>query len=459
MGGRDDSRAKVLIVDDDESMCDLLGAELASRGFAPSTESEPTRALESLEARAVDVVVTDLRMRGMNGLELCERIAVAHPEVPVVLLTAHGTLESAVAALRLRAYDFLSKPPDIDALVAVVDRAVRHRRLEREAVLPEEAGDARAPPFEGIVGTSAPMRELVQLLGRVGRVDASVMLYGESGTGKELAARALHEQSERRDWPFVALNCAAIPEKLLESELFGHVKGAFTDARASRAGLFERAKGGTVFLDEIAELPPAMQPKLLRALQERVVRPVGSDREVPIDVRVVAATNADLSGAVEAGRFRADLFYRLNVIEMRMPPLRERGSDVSLLAAHFVDQFARTAGRRVVGISPSCAAKLMAYPWPGNVRELANAIERAVALTHTAQITPEDLPESVRAHDATPRSTASEPIEDLAPLEEVERQYIRRVMAATGGNKTLAAKILGVHRRTLYRKDWKVPAE
>jgi DNA-binding NtrC family response regulator len=452
--GRDNSRAQVLIVDDDESMCDLLGAELESRGFAPSSVSEPERALESLESRVVDVVVTDLRMRGMSGLELCERIVTAHPELPVVLLTAHGTLESAVAALRLRAYDFLSKPPDIDALVAVVDRAVRHRRLDREACSPDDVGHGDSPPFEGIIGTSEPMRELVQLLGRVGPVDASVVLYGESGTGKELAARALHERSERRDRPFVALNCAAIPESLLESELFGHVKGAFTDARADRAGLFERAKGGTVFLDEITELHPTMQPKLLRALQERSVRPVGSDREVPIDVRVLAATNADMSSAVEAGRFRADLYYRLNVIEIRLPPLRERRSDISLLATHFVDLFARKMGRRVAGVSPACLARLTAYEWPGNVRELANAIERAVALTRATHIEAADLPGNVRAHRGAVPGPAAGPAEKLVPLEEVERRYIRRVLAATGGNKTLAAQILGVHRRTLYRKDW-----
>ncbi len=454
-----DPRAQVLIVDDDESMCDLLGAQLASRGFAPSSEREPERALQAIESRAFDVVVSDLRMEGMSGLELCERIVAAHPELPVVLLTAHGTLESAVAALRLRAYDFLCKPPDVDALVTVIERAVRHRRLARESLRPGEAEADDAPPFEGIIGTSPPMRELVQLLGRVGAVDASVVLFGESGTGKELAARALHERSERRARPFVALNCAAIPATLLESELFGHVKGAFTDARTDRPGLFERAKGGTVFLDEITELHPTMQPKLLRALQERAVRPVGSDREVPIDVRVIAATNTEMSGAVDAGHFRADLFYRLNVIEIRMPPLREHRSDVPLLAAHLVDRFARKMGRRVAGVSPACMAKLTAYDWPGNVRELANAVERAVALTRSKQIEVEDLPDPVRSHAAVRPEAAPEPPEDLLPLEEVERRYIRRVMAAAGGNKTLAAQILGVHRRTLYRKDWKTDGD
>ncbi|HEY3820815.1 MAG TPA: sigma-54 dependent transcriptional regulator [Polyangiaceae bacterium] len=455
MVGRDheSGRANILLVDDDESMCDFLSAHLVARGYVPTTECEPQRVLGVLESRPIDVVVSDLQMQGMSGLELCERVVAAHPQLPVVLLTGHATLETAVAALRLRAYDFLSKPADVDALVAVIDRAVRHRRLEREGPLPSEI--EVTPPFEGIIGSSAPMRELVQLLGRVGAVDASVVLYGESGTGKELAARALHERSARRGRPFVALNCAAIPGNLLESELFGHVKGAFTDARSDRPGLFERAKGGTVFLDEITELHPTMQPKLLRALQERSVRPVGSDREVPIDVRVVAATNTEMSRAVEAGRFRADLYYRLNVIEIRMPPLRERRSDVPLLAAHLVERFARKMGRRVVGVSAPCMAKLTAYDWPGNVRELANAVERAVALTRSQNIEVDDLPENVRSHTPQRPLPTFEPTEELLPLEEVERRYIRRVMAATGGNKTLAAQILGVHRRTLYRKDWK----
>jgi two-component system, NtrC family, response regulator AtoC len=446
-------RASVLVVDDDESMCELLRSEIAARGFQASFETQPECVLESLESRDVDVVVTDLKMRGMNGIELCERIVAARPDLPVVLLTAHGTLDAAVAAFRVHAHDFLTKPPDIDALIAIIERAVRNRRLEQEVRGLDEMNASHVPAFEGIIGTSPPMRELVQLLGRVAAVEASVLLCGESGTGKELAARALHERSTRREGPFVALNCAAIPESLLESELFGHAKGAFTDARTDRAGLFEQAKGGTIFLDEIGELQLSLQPKLLRVLQEHVVRRVGADREVAIDARLIAATNTDLTSAVEKRRFRADLFYRVNVIEVRVPPLRERGHDVLLLAQNFVEQLARRMGRPVVGLTASCAAKLAAYPWPGNVRELANVIERAVALTRSTRLAVEDLPRHVRDHDAARVVKVPGLTEDLVSLEEIERRYIRRVLEATGGNKTLAAQILGVHRRTLYRKD------
>jgi DNA-binding NtrC family response regulator len=446
-------RARVLIVDDDESMCELLGSELESRGFGSTIETEPERGLASLESRDVDVVITDLQMQGMNGIELCDRIVAAHPDLPVIILTAHGTIDAAVAALRVRAHDFLTKPPDIDALIATVQRAVRNRRLGEEVRVLDGGRAVAATPFEGMIGSSHPMREVIQLLGRVASVEASVLVSGESGTGKELAARALHERSARRAGPFVAVNCAAIPDTLLESELFGHARGAFTDARADRAGLFEHAKGGTIFLDEIGDLQLSLQPKLLRALQERVIRPVGADREVAVDVRLIAATNTDLSSAVEKRRFRADLFYRVNVIEVRLPPLRDRGNDVLLLAQHFVSQLAGRMGRSVVGITPPFAAKLAGYSWPGNVRELANVIERAVALTRSSRLEVEDLPPHVRSPDTTQVAPVSRSTEDLVPLEEIERRYIRRVLDATGGNKTLAAQILGVHRRTLYRKD------
>jgi two-component system, NtrC family, response regulator AtoC len=445
--------ARVLVVDDDESMCDFLAAQLTAHGFIARVETDPMRVLDTFACLDVDVLVTDLKMAVMDGLELCQRVVAARPDLPVVLLTAHGTLDMAVAALRVRAFDFLTKPPDIDALVATVERAIHNRRVEQDARMVEQRAAEVVPTFEGMIGTSAPMREVVQLLGRVASVDASVLLTGESGTGKELAARAVHERSARRGAAFVGVNCAAISPSLLESELFGHVRGAFTDARSDRSGLFEKARGGTLFLDEVAELPLPLQPKLLRALQERTVRPVGADRELPIDVRVIAATNVDLSLAVREHRFREDLFYRLDVIEIQMPALRERGKDILLLALHFVDHFARRMQRPPLGLSAACAAALSAYSWPGNVRELANVIERSVALTTASRITVDDLPEHVRVRKSPPGKGCADPHEELVSLGEIERRYIRRVLEMTRGNKTLAAQILGVNRRTLYRKD------
>jgi two-component system response regulator AtoC len=456
-GLRDRKSPRVLVVDDDESMCDLLAAELTSHGFGSSSETDPERVLDSIASLDIDVVVTDLRMGAIDGLELCQRLVAARPDLPVVLLTAHGSLDAAVAALRVHAFDFLMKPPDMNALVETIRRATHNRDSQDEIGEQDEPLIRPEPGFEGMIGTSPAMRELTQLLGRVAAVDASVLLTGESGTGKEVAARAVHERSARRASPFVAVNCAAINPSLMESELFGHVRGAFTDARSDRAGLFEQARGGTIFLDEIAELPLTLQPKLLRTLQERTVRPVGADREIAIDVRLIAATNSDLAFAVEEHRFREDLFYRLNVIEIQMSPLRERGRDILLLAVHFASQFAGKMGRSTAPITASCAAVLLAYGWPGNVRELANVIERAVALSTSSRITVEDLPEHVRMGRTARGRQGVEASADLVPLEEIERRYIRRVLEITRGNKTLAAQILGVNRRTLYRKDLKDP--
>jgi DNA-binding NtrC family response regulator len=291
-----------------------------------------------------------------------------------------------------------------------------------------------------------------ELIDRVADSDTSVLITGESGTGKEVAARALHARGRRHSGPFVAINCAAMPEALLESELFGHVRGAFTDAKTSRSGLFVKADGGTLFLDEVGELPLTLQPKLLRALQERTVRPVGGEAEVAFDARIVAATNRDLELAVEEGRFREDLYYRLNVIGLELPPLRARGNDVLLLAQRFLEHFATRSGKRVVGLSPAVAQRLLAYSWPGNVRELQNCIERAVALTAYEQLTVEDLPDRIRDYRAPNPQTQSQDVSELVSLEEMERRYIQRVLETVGGSRTLASRILGVDRKTLYRK-------
>jgi len=328
---------------------------------------------------------------------------------------------------------------------------VQHRSLREEVKrLRRLVGEAQR--FDELVGESPAIVRVRQLLDRVVDSDASVLVTGESGTGKEVVARILHRHGRRKEGPFVAVNCAAMPEQLLESELFGHARGAFTDARAARTGLFVQAHRGTLLLDEIGDLPLALQPKLLRALQERVVRPVGGNEEVPFDVHVVATTNRDLESAVEEGRFREDLFFRIDVLRVDVPPLRARGSDVLLLAHHFLRPCAERSGKPIQGISHGAAEKLLQYAWPGNVRELQNCIERAVALTGHEQILVEDLPERIRAYGRAHVVVASDDPSELVPLEVVEQRYIARVMEAVGGNKTLAARVLGLDRKTLYRK-------
>jgi DNA-binding NtrC family response regulator len=442
---------RVLIVDDDHSMCEALAAGLMRRDFEVSWVTNGNEALLLLAERDFDSVVTDLNMPGLNGLELCERIATNQPDVPVIVITAFGSLETAIGAIRVGAYDFITKPLDLEALVVALRRALQHRALGEEVRRLREMVDA-GRRLEELLGTSPAMKRLKALLGRVVPTDTSVLVTGESGTGKEVVARLLHEHGPRAHGPFVAVNCAAMPEALLESELFGHARGAFTDARAARTGLFVQADGGTLLLDEIGELPLALQPKLLRALQERRVRPVGSDKELPFDARLVATTNRDLESAVEEGRFREDLYFRVNVVTVTLPPLRARGGDVLLLAQQFLRHYADEAGKAVRGLSAAAAERLLAYVWPGNVRELQNCIERAVALTRWEELAVEDLPEKIRQYSRSHVIVAGDDPSELVPLEEVERRYIVRVMEAVGGNKTMAAKVLGVGRKTLYRK-------
>ena len=441
----------ILAVDDDEAILAWLKAKLARRGIDLVCCRTGAEALSFIESNPVDVVLTDLGMIGMDGIELCHRVVTRHPELPVVLLTAHGTVEAAQAAIRAGAFDFIVKPLHDEPLFFAIERAIRHRRLHEEVSRLRIEIDHEAK-FADILGSSPAMRRVYGLLDRVADINTTVLITGESGTGKELVARALHGRSRRRDAPFVAVNCAALPEPLLEAELFGHAKGAFTGAQSARGGLFVSASGGTVFLDEIGELPLALQPKLLRALQERRVRPVGADREVPVEARVVAATNRDLETAVDKGAFRADLFFRLNVLPIDLPPLRARGRDVLVLAQAFVKRFANELDKPVTGFDDALAHCLMAYDWPGNVRELQNAIERAVALARGAHLAAEDLPEKIqRCRVLLPRQAAGGAVE-LATLAAVERDHILRVLAAARAGKAEAARILGISRKTLYRK-------
>jgi two-component system response regulator HydG len=443
--------ARTLVVDDDQATCRVIELGLKAERHSVATANSVRRAVELAQSFEPEVVLTDLNMAQASGLELCRRFADSWPDVPVIVVTAFGTLDTAVEALRAGAYDFITKPFDIQALALVVERAHQHHRLKSE-VKRLRAAIGQAGWGDDIVGTSAPIAELRSVLERISGADTTVLITGETGTGKEVAARALHQHGKRRAGPFVAVNCTALPEALLESELFGHVRGAFTDARANRAGLFLDAHNGTLFLDEIGDMPLGVQAKLLRAIEERRVRPVGSDSEVPFDARIIAATNRDLEQAVQDGTFREDLFYRLNVVNVALPALRSRGSDILLLAQHFLAQFSSQAKPGVVGISKAAAEKLLAYPWPGNVRELRNAVQGAVALTRFDHISAEDLPERIKSFEARHVLVAGDDLEELASLEEVEKRYILKVLQAAGGNKSLAAKRLGVGRRTLYRK-------
>jgi DNA-binding NtrC family response regulator len=443
---------KVFVVDDEKEMTDLVQLGLKKRGFNVLTFGNGGEAVAALPEHDVDVVVTDLHMKGMTGLELCQRIVADRPDIPVLVLTAFGSFETAVGAIRAGAYDFVTKPVEIEALAIAIRRAAEHRALRGEIKrLREVVASTRGRG--ALVGASPAMQQVYTLVDQVSATDATVLITGESGTGKEIVAREIHNRGRRKDGPFVAINCAAVPESLLESELFGHAKGAFTDAKQSRQGLFQQANGGTLFLDEIGEMALALQPKLLRAIQERKVRPVGAESEVTIEVRLVAATNRDLEEMVEDKRFREDLYYRINVIHIPLPPLRARGGDVLLLAQHMLRQYAAVFDKKVLGLSPAAAERLMAYDWPGNVRELGNCLERAVALAHFEEIQVEDLPDKIRQQKtARTPSLSGNDVPELLTLEEVERRHVLRVLEACQGNRTDAAKILGLDRKTLYRK-------
>ena len=442
-------KTSVLVVDDDPGMRDMLAARLTTRGFRVVTCGSGAEAIEIIQRDDLEVVISDVNMKAMDGVELCKRVLEHRPQLPVILITAFGSMDLAIQAIRAGAYDFLPKPFEIDQLVLAIERGATLARLKDEV---QRLRRAVAPlGFGALIGESPKMTELYGVLGKVAESVVPVLITGESGTGKELVARAIHDAGPRKDGPFVALNCAAMPAQLLESELFGHEKGAFTDARTAKPGLFIAASGGTIFLDEIGELPLEMQPKLLRALQEHAVRPVGGTTEMAFDARVIAATNRNLETMVEERAFREDLYFRINVLQVDLPPLRSRGGDVLVLARHFLDRIAARAQKRIVGFSPEAAQKLMSYSWPGNVRELENCIERAVALASFDQLAVSDLPEKVRAFRSSQLVLSSDDATTLVTLEELEQRYVVRVLESVAGNKAAAARILGIERKTLYR--------
>jgi DNA-binding NtrC family response regulator len=442
---------RILIIDDDPSMLEMLRADLERRHYEVVTHTSPEAAIRQLADQDFSVVLSDISMRGMSGVDLCREVVALREDTPVIVMTAFASIESAVASIRAGAYDFVTKPFDPNDLALTLERALKHGALREELKrLRRAVSDLQ--PCDEMLGESLAMKKIRDVVTRVAETDATVLVTGESGTGKELVARAVHARSARASGPFVAINCAAMPESLLDSELFGHVKGAFTDARAARPGLFVKASGGTLFLDEIGEMPIGMQAKLLRALQERRVRPVGGDVEVAFDVRIAAATNRDLEEEVEQRRFREDLFYRINVVHIHMPPLRQRDNDVLLLAQTFLQRCQNGGAARVVGIKRAAAERLTAYPWPGNVRELQNCIERALALAQFDHIGIDDLPERIRNFNSSRIALESGDPLTIVPMDEIERRYINRVLEALGGNKASAARLLGMDRRTLYRK-------
>ncbi|HEV8111165.1 MAG TPA: sigma-54 dependent transcriptional regulator [Planctomycetota bacterium] len=435
---------RILAVEDDEAMRMFLEEELRDAGYDVVTATNGIAALHLFNPSTIDVVVSDVIMPGMRGDELLAELHARHRDVPVVLITAFGTIDSAVGAIKAGAYHYVAKPFHMPQLLSTLEEAMQDRRLVRRL------DELRARLDQGtqtIVTEADSMRECLDLALKAAASQSHVLLLGESGTGKELIARMIHEQSGRSERPFVPVNCSAIPESLLESHLFGHRRGAFTDAREDRAGLFQEATGGTIFLDEIGDMPLPLQAKILRVLQEREIHPLGAPMPIPVDVRVVAATHRDLDAQVAAGAFRQDLYYRLHVLVIRVPPLRERPDDVLPLAAHFLAKHGKRHGRTGCTLTPEALHLLVRHNWPGNVRELENTIERCIVLGRNEEIDASDLPDTLGAHSA-PLPEADE----KRSMAEVEREHILRVLRTTDGNKAAAARMLGLDRKTLYRK-------
>lgn len=436
----------LLVVDDDEhirEVCRSVAVETGMRVLDVSTAEE---ALELLEFSSVDILLTDLRLPGTSGLELLKRCAVTHPDVAVVMLTQYGTIDSAVQATRMGAADYVTKPFRVEELRARLEQVAHAVDLKRENRLLREQVRTR-PGFGGLIGMSPRMERVYKMIEKVGQRDHPVLILGESGTGKELVARSIHYLGPRKDKPFVPVECSSLVPTLVESELFGYTRGAFTGALQAKQGLMESANGGTLFLDEIGEMSLEMQAKLLRSLQQKEIKPVGSTERRPINVRIVAATNRDLELATKNGTFRQDLYFRLNVVQIKLPPLRERKSDIPLLVTTFLEKFLRSSDTPRE-LTEDAMRRLMAYDWPGNVRELENAIERAVALGSGPYVSVNDLPSSLHY----PTSDRAPAREEMLPLEELERRAILSTLNQTGGDKQAAARALGIGKTTLYRK-------
>jgi len=444
-------QATIVVVDDDREMANVLCDVLREAGYNALGAHSGAEALSVFKRELPDLLISDLRMSGMGGLQLQLEVKRVAPDVPLIIITAFGSIQSAVESMKVGAFDYITKPFGNDELLLAVSRALENRQLRKE--IKRLRGElAHSYGLSNIVTTDPRMLVVLDRLRQVADSGASVLITGESGTGKDLLARALHFESRRCDGPFVPINCAAVPESLIESELFGYVRGAFTDARQSKTGLFQAARGGTLFLDEIGEMPMLLQAKLLRVIEDKRVRPLGATDELPIDVRIVAATNGDLESIIAQGKFRSDLYYRLATFTLELPPLRERSQDIPLLAKHFVARACAETSKPVPELEPHAMACLMRYQWPGNVRELQNAIHSAVILCRGSKLGVDDLPPKVGDGEKTPADIAKGAQSRNLTLDEMEREYVRLVLASVAGNKTEAAAMLGIDRKTLYRK-------
>ncbi|MFO8164899.1 MAG: sigma-54-dependent transcriptional regulator [Thermodesulfobacteriota bacterium] len=446
-----ENKKTILVVDDDSAHRTMLQTLLNGWGYTIMEANDGSTAIEKVHEQAFDLILMDIRMVKVSGLKALTEIRTFNPAIPVIIMTAYSSVESAVEALKNGAYDYLTKPLDFDELRLSMERAMDHRRLREEnQLLRESLG--RHFDRRNIIGSSPAMATLLETVAQVAPSEATVLIAGESGTGKEMIAGAIHFNSPRKDGPFVKINCAAITETLLESELFGHEKGAFTGAYRTKEGRFRQAHGGSLFLDEISEMSLAMQVKVLRVLQEREIMRVGGEEVIPVDVRIIAATNKDLSQEIKAGHFREDLYYRLNVVALNMPPLRERRGDIPLLAQHFLTMFCRTNRKHIKGFTPQGMDRLLRYDWPGNVRELMNAVERGVVLSRSEYITEEELPLVLRVAPTTDKVPLKDALPPDTPLNEVERATILKTLETLGGNKSEAARHLGITRKTLHKK-------
>ncbi len=445
-----ENNTNILVVDDDEDTRELLREVLSEDGYRVNTSDSAEEAMEIGKREIFDVIISDMRLgTKLNGLDVLRAYKSVQPESEVILITAFGSMETAIEAVKAGAFDYISKPFKIDEVLLQVQRALGNRKLLREnRSLKRQLGSQ--VQLSSLVGNSPKMLEIYKKIAMVADSRSTVLIYGASGTGKELVAKAIHYNGPRAEQCFYAVNCGALTETLLETELFGHVRGSFTGATENKRGIFEEASGGTVFLDEVSEMSPGLQVKVLRTIEEQEVRRIGSNDVVKVDVRIIAASNRNLAESVEEGKFRQDLYYRLRVIEIDLPPLRERLEDVPLLVEHFLKKMGSDR-EHPLSISPQALSALMHYSWPGNVRELENALESAVALNRTGMIVPEDLPDKVRAEVAENKGIEDFDA-DLPTLEEIERRYLAHVLKVTGGNKVKTSEILGIDRRTLYRK-------